>query len=176
METLNLPPLLSTRDPAHCTHSSLREAVIEASFLAELLRTLWCAGRRDVEVLHAAVDYAGYDLVLESGRVVRHVQLKSSHRNSTRKCVDVNIALAAKPSGCVIWVFFDEATMEIGPFLWFGAAAREPLPDLGARIGRHSKGDREGNKKHRPAIRELKHSRFERVPDMESLAAKLFAL
>jgi hypothetical protein len=118
----------------------------------------------------------GYDLVLESGRVVRHVQLKSSHRNSKTKCVDVNIALAAKPSGCVIWVLFDEAAMEIGPFLWLGASPREPLTHLGTRVARHSKGDSKGNKKHRPAIRELPRSRFERVSYMKSLAAKLFAL
>ncbi len=64
--------------------------------------------------------------------------------------------MAAKPSGCVIWVYFDEETLEMGPFLFFGGAAGEPLPSLeGMRVARHSKGNAEGFKAERPEIREV---------------------
>ena len=46
-------------------HSSLREKVLEHLFVGDLLRCLWRLGRRDIELLRAEVDYAGYDLVLE---------------------------------------------------------------------------------------------------------------
>jgi hypothetical protein len=73
METLSPPPFSPPRDPAHSTHSSLREAILEANFVGELLRTLWCAGARQVELLRATVDCAGYDVVLDYRGVVRHI-------------------------------------------------------------------------------------------------------
>src|SRR5688572_9636258 len=102
-------------------HSSLREKVLEHLFVGDLLRCLWRLGRRDIEVLRAEVDYAGYDLVLECNRVVRHVQLKSSHRNSATRSVNAHVGLPLKPSACIVWIRFDPSTMELRLFLWFGA-------------------------------------------------------
>ena len=86
---------------SHWLDSSLREKVLEHLFVGELLRFLWCRGRRDIEVLRAEVDRGGYDLAVECNGVLRHIQLKASHRDATASKVSVNIALAAKPNGCI---------------------------------------------------------------------------
>jgi len=72
-----------TEDPAQTHHFVLREKLLEHLFLSELLRPLWRQGRRDMEVLRAEVDGAGYDLVVECNGVLRHIQLKSSHTAAT---------------------------------------------------------------------------------------------
>ena len=38
-------------DDAHSVHSSAREKVLEHIFIGALLRTLWCAGAHNIEVL-----------------------------------------------------------------------------------------------------------------------------
>jgi hypothetical protein len=73
--------------------SSLREKIIEHAFVADLLRELWLRGRRDIEMLRAEVDRAGYDIVLHCNGVLRHVQLKSSHRAAATSKVDAKLAL-----------------------------------------------------------------------------------
>ncbi len=50
-------------DSAHSLESGLREKVIDHLFVDDLLRCLWRRGSRDIEVLRAVVDRAGYDLV-----------------------------------------------------------------------------------------------------------------
>ena len=56
---------------------------------------------------------------------MRHVQLKSSHRRAKTSEVRINTALKRKRSGSVVWIQFDPATMELGPFLWFGGQPGE---------------------------------------------------
>lgn len=171
------PEPTQTGQPSTAPHtfdSSTREKVLEHLFLGELLRSLWLQGRRDIEVLRGEVDKGGYDLVIECGGVMRHIQLKSSDRDATTSTQKININLARRPSGCVIWVYFDERTMELGPFRWFGAAPGQPLPSLGERIGKHSKGDRTGLKAERPNIRILNKGDFGLVETMSMLATRLF--
>ena len=108
------------------------------------------------------VDDAGYDLVLEANGVIRYIQLKSSFRGSKTASQKVHIRRGEKPGGCVVWIMFDPATLELGPFLWFGASAGEPLPDLGSfKVARHSKGDVTGHKAERPMIRVVPTRKFE---------------
>lgn len=154
--------------------SSAREKVIEYLFTGELLRCLWKEGVRDMEVLRAEVDMAGYDLVVEAKGLMRHIQLKSSYRGAKTAKVDVHTRLATKPSGCVVWVLFDPVSMDLGPFLWFGESPGLPLPPLGERLGKHSKGDRTGRKADRPNMRVVTRGRFHQVPDIKTLARKLF--
>jgi len=161
-------------DPGHTAHSSTREKVLEHLFVGELLRCLWRQGARDIEVLRAEVDKGGYDLVLEANGVIRHVQLKSSHRAATTRAVGVNINLAGKPSGCVLWIQFEPTTLDLGPFLWFGGVPKAPLPPLGDKVGKHTKADSTGKKGERPNIRVLAKSRFELLPDMDAVARMLF--
>jgi hypothetical protein len=51
---------------------------------------MWRNGARDIEVLKSEVDRGGYDVVLESNGVIRHIQLKSSFRGSKVREVDVS--------------------------------------------------------------------------------------
>lgn len=167
-----------TRDPPSdgqdSTTSSLREKLLEHLFVADVLRHLWCQGARDVEVLRSEVDRGGYDLVFDANGVTRHVQLKSSHRLARTREVNVNVNLVRRPSGCVVWLQFDPTSMELGPFLWFGGAPGEPLPQLGDRIGRHSKANSSGYKAERQSIRRLSKQRFETLPSISDVADRLF--
>lgn len=158
----------------HFIQSSTREKVLEHLFVGDLLRCLWRQGVRDPEILRAEVDKGGYDLVLEANGILRHVQLKSSHRTAKTSQVGINIALERKPSGCVIWIRFDPATMELGLFLWHGGLPGARLPSLGDRIGKHTKGNSTGAKAARPNIRLLRRSQFEILPTIDAVASVLF--
>ena len=164
------PPLKNN----HTVQSSRREKVLDHLFIGDLLRYLWRTRDCNVEVLRSEVDNGGYDVVLECGGIIRHVQFKSSHRESTTRQIDVNVALSLKPSGCVIWIIFDQMTVELGPYLWFGGEPGKPLPALGERVGKHSKGDGNGHKAQRPHMREVRRSQFKILKTMEDVAAALF--
>lgn len=155
-------------------HSVLREKVIEHIFLAELSRTLLLDLATPFEVLRAEFDANGYDVVLEAAGLLRHVQLKATAATGRRAHVDINLSLAEKPGGCVVWIFVDPQTLTLGPFLWFGGAAGQPLPPLGDREVRHAKGDATGNKKVRSGLRRLPKGQFTRIASIKELAAVLF--
>jgi hypothetical protein len=159
----------------HSEHSSYREKLLEHLVVGEVLRYLWCQGVTTAESLRPEVDGGGYDLVIACKSVIRHIQLKSSHRGAATAKQHVNIRLAEKPSGCVVWVVFDEATMELGPFLWFGGVPGQPLPDIqDYPVARHTKGNAQGVKAARPNIRVLKRAVFEPVASIPELVARLF--
>lgn len=159
----------------HFLHSSHREALLEHLFVGEIMRHVWLSEVRRLEVLKPQVDDSGYDLVLETEGIVRHVQLKATFGGSTIRNFNVNIALASKPSGCIVGLRFDPATLELGPFLWFGAAPGEPLPSLeGLKIGKHTKANAQGVKSQRAAVRVLPFSRFRSVGTIADLAELLF--
>ena len=160
---------------AHSTRSSHREALLEHLFAGEVMKHLWRRGDWRLEVLKPQVDDGGYDLVLEANDIVRHVQLKSSFRGSTVDKVNVNALLAAKPSGCVVFMWFDQQTLDLGPFLFFGGPPGVKLPDLsGMKVGKHTKANAKGVKAERPNIRTVPLSRFEHVDTVEQLVARLF--
>lgn len=159
----------------HSEHSSYREKLLEHLFIGELLRYLWSRGVTSAEFLRPEVDNGGYDLVIACNRIIRHIQMKSSHRGSATAKQNVNVRLAEKPSGCVVWVVFDETTLELGPFLWFGGPPGQPLPDIKTLpVARHSKGNAQGVKVERPNIRVLKRAKFERVTSVPELVERLF--
>src|SRR5205823_2601130 len=101
----------------HSVHSSYREKLLEHLFIGEVLRYLWRQGITTAEFLRPEVDSGGYDLVIACNTVIRYIQLKSSHRGASTSKQNVNIRLADKPSGCVVWVVFEEETLACGPFL-----------------------------------------------------------
>lgn len=161
-------------DASHSIDSGLREKVIEHLFVGDLLRILWQRGMRDIEVLRTEVDRAGYDIVLEANGVMRHVQLKASHKTAKTARVGIHVSLENKPSGCVIWVFFDPETMTLGPLLWYGGEPGDRIPSLGDRVGKHSKGDSQGHKAERPNIRMLNKGQFTSYGNVEDLIDVLF--
>jgi len=135
---------------------------------------MWQSGARDIEVLKSEVDRGGYDVVLESNRVIRHVQLKSSFRGSKVREVDISTKLLHKPEGCILWLEFDRESLAIERFYWFGGEAGNGLPDLGARISRHSKANSKGEKNERLAYRVVAKGDFQVLADISELVGKLF--
>jgi hypothetical protein len=156
--------------------------------LAELCKTEGSLGRAEVQAAErmletdpatlagaaAALRRGGYDLVLECNRVLRHVQSKSSYRGAKTSDVAVNLKLARRHSGCVIWVLFDQDTLQLGPFLWYGGAPGEPLPHLGDKVARHSKANAQGRKTERPNLRVVARRLFVSLASMEEVVTALF--
>lgn len=161
-------------DTAQYLESSLREQVLEHVFVADLLRCLWCNKIYNAEVLRGEVDRGGYDLVVECNGIVRHIQFKASHRTAKTSRVNINTNLASKPSGCVIWIWFDPETMNLGPFLWFGDNPGQPLPPLGDRVAKHSKANAKGFKAESPNSRTLNKGQFTVLADIEGIIHALF--
>jgi hypothetical protein len=54
---------------------------------------MWRNGGRDIEVLKSEAGRGGYDVVLESNGIIRHIQLKSSFHGSKVREVDVSTKL-----------------------------------------------------------------------------------
>lgn len=159
----------------HYLHSSLREKLIEHLFIGEVLKHAWRHGMQNIEVSKPEVDNRGYDVVFEHGGVIRHVQLKSSYLGSRTSRQQINIALAQKPSGCVIWIFFDQETLDLGPFLFFGGLPGRKLPDISQlKIARHTKGDATGMKKERPNIRVINKGSFSKLETLADVVKTLF--
>ena len=161
----------------HSLLSSYREMLLEHLFAGEVMRHLWLSGIKRVEVLKPQVDDGGYDLVLEGNNVVRHVQLKATFRGSKVGRFNVNTRLATKPSGCVVVLLFDLRTLELGPFLWYGASPGEPLPDVTKYpIAKHPKGNAQGVKLQRPRLRVLPRSAFQQLPSISEVSDCLFGV
>jgi hypothetical protein len=158
---------------SHYLHSSLREKLVEHVFIGELSRCLWRRGVREIEILRPETDFAGYDLAIECNGILRHIQLKSSHRAAKTRDVAIQTRLAEKPSGCVIWIYFDD-DLKLGPLLWFGGKPGQPIPSLGDRFARQTRGDRTGHKKERRNLRVVKKRSFTIIPSVEDAVRLLF--
>jgi hypothetical protein len=131
---------------------------------------------RDAEVLRAEVDSGGYEIAIECNETLRHIQLNASTRHGKAARPNVNVKLADKPSGCVVWIKFDPETMTLGPFLWFGGAPGERLPTLPLKIGRRSAPNRRGVKPERASIRAIAKREFKPLESIRRLARELFGV
>ncbi len=159
----------------HTEHSSYREKLIEHLLIGELLKISWKNGDCELEISKPEVDNSGYDVIVELNGSIRHIQLKASYIGGKTAKQKVHTRLSAKPSGCVIWVYFNEKTLELGPFLFFGAGPGAPLPSLeGTKTARHTKGDQDGYKAERPNIREINKGQFSKHESITSLYTALF--
>lgn len=153
--------------------STAREKVLEHRLVSDLAVLMLQRGV-PLDILRSEYDAQGYDVVLEAGGVIRHVQLKAKRDGGKRGHVDINVRLRARPSGCVVWMSYDPATLAITALRWFGGDPGEPLPDLGTKVTRHSKGTSEGAKNRRPSLRNLGIGKFERLEGLDDLADRLF--
>ena len=159
----------------HYLKSSFREKLIEHLFIGELLKHSWLEGGCSLEFAKPEVDNQGYDLIAEEKGIIRHIQLKTSHLKARTAKQKAHIALSSKPSGCVIWVFFNEQSMELRPFLFFGGSAGLPLPSLdGFKVAKHTKANVEGIKAERPKIREIPKSQFRECETVQEIYELLF--
>ncbi|MCH1920630.1 hypothetical protein L9G15_14475 [Shewanella sp. A3A] len=166
---------LKNPDDKHFLHSSFREKLLEHLFVAELLKRSWQEHSCDLEIAKPEVDSKGYDLIVENKGIVRHIQLKSTKRGGNAAAQNIHSALALKPSGCVVWLEFDELTLELGPFRFLGGAPGARLPSLADySIAKHTKANSEGKKAERLLLRTVKKSNFELVGTMDELYIVLF--
>ena len=159
----------------HYLESSYREKLIEHLFVGELLKHSWWIRNCRLEIGRPEVDNSGYDLIAEEYGVVRHIQLKATRLGGRAAQQNVHVALGAKPSGCVVWIMFDEQTLALRPFLFFGGEAGRPLPDLSTfKVARHTKADSTGYKAERQRIRSVPKRLFRIYETIESLYDALF--
>ena len=128
-----------------------------------------------LEIASPEVDNSGYDVIAEQNGILRHIQLKASYIGGKTSRQKIHTKLSDKPSGCVIWVYFNEDTLDLGPFYFFGGSPGQPLPSLdNTKVARHTKGDQTGYKAERPNIRELNKGQFERIDSITDLYRTLF--
>jgi len=150
----------------HFENSSLREIILEHQFVGAALKCLWNAGIVDAEILRSEFDGFGYDLVLTKGEVVRHIQLKSGLE---RKAVGISRLLAEKPSGCVIFIQITDG-LDMGPYYWFGGAARSPLPAIESLAAtKRTTPNSQGLKPTRIKHHDVPAARFTKLEKLEDL-------
>jgi len=159
----------------HSLNSSFREKLIEHLFVGELLKLSWTKGDFSLEVSKPEVDNSGYDLIIESKSILRHVQLKAAFLGAKTSRQNIHVSLGNKQSGCVVWVYFDKNNLNLGPFLFFGGKPGEPLPDMSnLKVAKHTKGDADGYKAERPNIRTINKGTFTTYSTIEDLYHALF--
>lgn len=159
----------------HYEQSSFREKLIEHLFIGEMLKLSWLKDDCQLEVMKPEVDNAGCDVVLEENNIIRHIQLKTSKFGAKTPSQNINVRLASKPSGCAVWIVFDETTLELCYFYFFGSEAGMPLIGLEtAKIAKHTKANSQGLKAERPNIRTVNKGQFVRYDSIEALYDVLF--
>jgi len=159
--------------------SSFYEQLTEHVFISEVLQEAWFRFGKVVDVCRSEIDATGYDVMLECNGIIRHVQLKSSDKEAKAANQKVNIALSARPSGCVVWIFREEDPVSYRVALkyrFFGSQAGRPLDLSKFQIARHTKGNSKGVKGERPNIRIIPKKEFVRIDDTKCLLQKLFDL
>jgi hypothetical protein len=167
------------REPSLSTY---REQLVEYLLLAELLQDGWLRRRQRIDVLRADVDAAGYDLVLECGGVLRHVQLKSSVKGGKARTQKLHVDLAGYACGCVVWVILKRVILKkTGErrlrlrFRVMGGGPHQPLPDLsGFSLAKHTKPNAKGVKTPRSKLRIVKRRAFKELASITELSDWLF--
>jgi hypothetical protein len=156
--------------------SAYREKLVEHLFVSELLKISWLHRNCSIDIAKPEVDNAGYDIIAEDNGFVRHIQLKSSKTGAKAASQKIHVNLAVKPSGCVVWIEFDETTMQLGPFLYLGGEAGKSLEiNPKWKTGKHTKGNKEGTKAERPNIRVVPIRDFgNKIVGIEELYNRLF--
>ncbi len=158
-------------DSKDSNQSTFREKLIEHLLIGELLKRSWERGDCSLEISKPDVDRAGYDLIAECNGHIRHIQLKASYRGAKTDKQKVSLSLAEKPSGCVVWVYFDPESLELGPFLYFGGQPGEKLPSRRAfKTAKHTRGDKAERQNHRV----VNKGRFTRIESIQGLWCQLF--
>jgi hypothetical protein len=144
-------------------------------FLAQLSQVVWTQEESPLlEISSAEIDNRGYDVVLSVGRITRHVQLKSEKTGGRRRNADINLGLAEKPSGCVVWSEYKPDSLEFVQFFFFGAAPGKRLPDIGNYpVALNARRNAIGRMP-RKNVRLVSKKHFEEIGSIEALAEKLF--
>jgi hypothetical protein len=160
--------------------SMFYEQLVEHVFISEILQELWYSFGVIAEVLRSEVDASGYDVVIECNGILRHIQLKTSKPHAQASGQKVNVALAEKPSGCVVWLIRHELPetrrMSLS-YRFFGSGPGSRLPSLaGFKIAKHTKANARGTKMARQNIRVVPKGEFETIATTRELVERLFGL
>jgi hypothetical protein len=155
--------------------SAYRERLLEHLLISELLKLSWYRGDCSLEISQPEVDRAGYDLIAEAYGVIRHIQLKTTAVGSKTSEHTISLALASKPSGCVVVVQFEKASLKLGPFLFLGGPPGKPLPSLTSfKVAKNVRANAQGKKTERKNHRVVSHRNFRAVATVDQLFAELF--
>ena len=176
-QIMTTPGLVTLEAPVddNVHSSSYRQAMIEDAFVNAVQRHFWLNSHEHVDVLRPRVNDSGYSIVLEANGVTRHIKFASTERNGKRGSVDVNRALESKPSGCVVWVYFDPETLDLGPFRFLGNAPGEALMPLDHLKGAvRSTPNADGDKPARPKLKDVGKKYFDEFDTLDELIIKLF--
>ena len=169
--------VLSAAQINEMNDSSAFEKMIETAFLRDVLEEMWFGRGEIVDVMHSSLDAFGFDLVLETNGVLRHVQLKARRRGGKNARLSINTKLGERASGCVVWMEWTRAAernaLEI-EYRWFGGPPGQPLPPLGDRVAKHAKANAQGVKNERNAIRVLPLGQLEKLDSIRELTDRLF--
>ena len=166
---------MASVDEQHFLNSSFREKLIEHLFVGELLKLAWQKAHCSMEIARPEVDNRGYDLIAESQGIARHIQLKASRLGAKAASQSVQHALVDKPSGCVLWIYFNEATLELGPFLFYGGAPGKPLPPIaGFKPAKHTKANAQGIKASKPGLAVVPRTKFSKLDSIQAVYDALF--
>src|SRR5271156_2566901 len=161
-------------ETSHFLHSTLRERIVEHVFVGDALRRLWQHGVTDVEVLRSEFDAGGYDLVMSHGKIVRHIQFKTSMADSKAASIKVSLKLMDKPSGCIIWIIVTPE-LKLDSYRWLGGPPGDPLPDIrNMRVAKHTKANAKGKKAERPDQRIIPRNRFDALGSLDEVLERLF--
>lgn len=153
--------------------SNVRAKILEHRFISDLAEIMLRRGV-EMDVMRSEFDAHGHDIVLEAVGEIRHVQLKAMVAGGKRRDVNINVRLRSRPSGCVVWMVYEPATLQVIEYRWFGGTPGEALPDLGTKIARHAKGNATGEKTLRTGQRLVGKAMFEVLPGLAGLADRLF--
>jgi len=157
----------------HSLHSSKREEYVEYIFLAKLCSYGWSKDRF-VEVARAQTDAFGYDVVLGSGEITRHVQLKASVEGGRTARQKISKLLRDKQSGCVIWLKINPDTLKPSKYGWFGGKPNEAIPNLGSKPSKHTKANAQGEKGFRTNHLDVSWADFTKLSTIEQVFQHLF--
>ncbi|WP_156392872.1 hypothetical protein [Rhizobium sp. Root1220] len=81
--------------------------------------------------------------------------------------------MAEKPSGCVVWIFVDDA-LNLKAFRWFRGREARPLPNIAdMKVLKHTKGNARGTKSERQGHRVIRQSNFDIINGMDDLLRRL---
>lgn len=137
----------------------------------ELLKISWQHHGCSLQIAKPEVDNSGYDLIAEVKGLVRHIQLKTSIIGGKTASQKIHTKLAEKPSGCAVWIYFDQDTLDLGPFLYLEV---NPNNLDSYKIAKHAKGNKDGFKAELRNIRVVPKGSFTTFDSICGLYARLF--
>ncbi|MBI4060963.1 MAG: hypothetical protein HY403_05980 [Elusimicrobia bacterium] len=159
------------------TRSTFREKMIQHLFLGELLREFWIHRKPVLRVSLPEVDM-GYDLLLEAGKITRHVQLKSTWRGGKTACQNIQSSLQEASSGCAVWIEVDAdrdpGRWELAYRFLGGSPGRPLVLNPNSRIAKHTRANARGEKGFRPGLRRVPKSEFKPKKNIAELREALF--